>query len=64
MHQLERDGDRAAGRVNRLLSDQETMIGAVLIGYNVFNILASALATEVHHPGRARRLGRRHRHRR
>ena len=24
MHQLERDGDRAAGRVNRLLSDQET----------------------------------------
>jgi Mg2+/Co2+ transporter CorB len=47
MHQLERDGDRAAGRVNRLLSDQETMIGAVLIGYNVINILSSALATVV-----------------
>ena len=47
MHQLERDGDKAAGRVNRLLSDQETMIGAVLIGYNVINILSSALATEV-----------------
>jgi Mg2+/Co2+ transporter CorB len=46
MHQLERDGDHAAGRVNRLLSDQETMIGAVLIGYNVLNILSSALATE------------------
>ncbi|HEY1425215.1 MAG TPA: HlyC/CorC family transporter [Caulobacteraceae bacterium] len=46
MHQLERDGDRAAGRVNRLISDQETMIGAVLIGYNVLNILSSALATE------------------
>ncbi len=46
MHQLERDGDRAAGRVNRLLADQETMIGAVLIGYNVLNILSSALATE------------------
>jgi len=45
MHQLERDGDRAAARVNRLLSDQETMIGAVLIGYNVLNILSSALAT-------------------
>jgi Mg2+/Co2+ transporter CorB len=45
MHQLERDGDRAAGRVNKLISDQETMIGAVLIGYNVLNILASALAT-------------------
>jgi len=47
MHQLERDGDRAAGRVNRLLADQETMIGAVLIGYNVIAILSSALATEV-----------------
>ena len=45
MHQLERDGDKAAARVNRLISDQETMIGAVLIGYNVFNILSSALAT-------------------
>jgi Mg2+/Co2+ transporter CorB len=45
MHQLERDGDHAAARVNRLLSDQETMIGAVLIGYNVLNILSSALAT-------------------
>ena len=44
-HQLERDGDRAAARVNRLISDQETMIGAVLIGYNVLNILASSLAT-------------------
>jgi Mg2+/Co2+ transporter CorB len=47
MHQLERDGDRAAGRVNRLISDQETMIGAVLIGYNVINIVATALTTEV-----------------
>jgi len=46
MHQLEREGDRAAQRVNRLLSDRETMIGAVLIGYNVINILSSALATE------------------
>jgi Mg2+/Co2+ transporter CorB len=45
MHQLERDGDRAAARVNKLTSDQETMIGAVLIGYNVLNILSSALAT-------------------
>src|SRR5437764_3855599 len=46
MHQLERDGDGGARRVNRLLSDQEKMIGAVLIGYNVINILSSALATE------------------
>ncbi|HEX2801258.1 MAG TPA: CNNM domain-containing protein, partial [Phenylobacterium sp.] len=47
MHQLERDGDRGARRVNRLLSDQETMIGAVLLGNNMINILASALATQV-----------------
>ena len=47
MHQLERDGDRAARRVNRLISDQETMIGAVLLGNNLINILASALTTQV-----------------
>ncbi len=45
MRQLERDGDHAARRVNRLLGDQETMIGAVLIGYNLINIICSALAT-------------------
>jgi Mg2+/Co2+ transporter CorB len=47
MHQLEREGDRPARRVNELLSDQETMIGAVLLGNNLINILASALATQV-----------------
>ena len=47
MHQLEREGDRAAHRVNRLLTDRETMIGAVLLGNNLINILASALATQV-----------------
>ncbi|MFI4973601.1 MAG: HlyC/CorC family transporter [Caulobacterales bacterium] len=47
MHQLERDGDRAAGRVNKLIGDQETMIGSILIGNNLINILASALTTEV-----------------
>ena len=47
MHQLERDGDRAAHRVNLLISDQETMIGSVLLGNNLINILASSLATEV-----------------
>ena len=45
MRQLERDGDHAAQRVNRLIGDQETMIGAVLIGYNLINIISSALAT-------------------
>ena len=46
MHQLEKDGDKAAGRVNRLLDNRESMIGAILLGYNVINILTSALATE------------------
>jgi Mg2+/Co2+ transporter CorB len=47
MHQLERDGDAAAKRVNELLGDRETMIGAVLLGNNLINILASALVTQV-----------------
>jgi Mg2+/Co2+ transporter CorB len=45
MHQLEREHDPAARRVNRLLAEEERMIGAVLIGYNALNILASSLAT-------------------
>jgi Mg2+/Co2+ transporter CorB len=47
MHQLDRDGDRAARRVNRLLGDREMMIGAVLLGNNIFNILATELASSV-----------------
>jgi Mg2+/Co2+ transporter CorB len=47
MHQLERDGDKAAKRVNTLLSDQEKMIGAILLANNVLNIGASALTTSV-----------------
>ena len=47
MHQLERDGDKAAKRVNTLTDDQETMIGAVLLGNNLINILSAALLTEV-----------------
>ncbi len=47
LHQLERDGDKAARRVNRMISNQETMIGAILLGNNVINIGASALTTSV-----------------
>jgi Mg2+/Co2+ transporter CorB len=46
MHQLEREGDRAAKRVNRLISDQETMIGAVLLGQNLINILSATVVGE------------------
>jgi Mg2+/Co2+ transporter CorB len=45
MHQLERDGDRPARRVNRMMADQEKMIGAILLSNNAINIGASALAT-------------------
>ena len=47
MHQLDRDGDQPARRVNRLLGDRETMIGALLLGNSLINIGASALTTEV-----------------
>ena len=47
LHQLEKDGDKAARRVNRLIGDQENMIGAILLSNNVINILASALTTAV-----------------
>ncbi|MDP6567081.1 MAG: HlyC/CorC family transporter [Alphaproteobacteria bacterium] len=47
MHQLERRGVSRAGRVNRLIDRKERLIGAVLLGNNLVNILASALATSV-----------------
>lgn len=48
MHQLEQtDGDKRAGIVNRLLDAKERLIGAILLGNNLVNILASALATSV-----------------
>ena len=45
MHKLETDGDNKAALVNRLRDDQEGLIGAILLGNNLVNILASALAT-------------------
>jgi Mg2+/Co2+ transporter CorB len=45
IHQLEGEGDRRAARVTRLISDRESLIGAILLGNNLVNILASALAT-------------------
>lgn len=45
LHQLEKDGDKAAARVNRLRERPEDMLGALLLGNNLVNILASSLAT-------------------
>ena len=45
MHQLEMDGSRAAGCVNRLVENRERLIGALLLGNTFINILASSLMT-------------------
>src|SRR5215469_17556153 len=45
MHQLEKDGSRSAGCVNRLVEDRERLIGALLLGNTFINILASSLLT-------------------
>lgn len=47
MHQFEKDGDKRASLVNQLISDRERLIGAILLGNNLVNILASALATSL-----------------
>ena len=47
IHQLQRQGNRRAGIVDKLISARETLIGAILLGNNLVNILASALATSL-----------------
>src|SRR3954447_6670160 len=47
MLHLQQDGNRNAGIVNRLLATRERLIGALLLGNNAVNILASSLATSV-----------------
>ncbi|MDX2234822.1 MAG: HlyC/CorC family transporter [Hyphomonadaceae bacterium] len=44
---LEKDGDRSARRVIRLVENRERMIGAVLLGANFVTIAASAIASTV-----------------
>ena len=45
LHRLEQHGSHRARIVNRLREQQERLIGAILLGNNMVNILASALAT-------------------
>lgn len=47
MHALEQEGHAGAKTVNRLLSTPEKMIGAVLLGNTLVDVLASALASGV-----------------
>jgi len=45
IHQLETEGDRRARIVGYLLIEKERLIGAILLGNNAVNILASSIAT-------------------
>lgn len=47
MHELEKQGDGRAVQVNKLLDKRERLIGTILLGNNLVNILASALATSL-----------------
>lgn len=47
MHQLEKDGNPRAQLINKLRHHKERLIGAILLGNNLVNILASALATSL-----------------
>ncbi|MCH9809046.1 MAG: HlyC/CorC family transporter [Alphaproteobacteria bacterium] len=47
IHALAEEGDKRAQRVNKLLAAPERVIGTVLLGNNLVNILASALTTSL-----------------
>ncbi|GAA5539551.1 HlyC/CorC family transporter [Ochrobactrum soli] len=47
MHSLENQGDERAEVVQQLISRRDRLIGALLIGNNLANILASSIATSI-----------------
>lgn len=47
LHALELEGNERARRVNKLLAEPERIIGTILLGNNLVNILASALTTSL-----------------
>lgn len=47
LHGWEKEGNKRAGLVNRIRAKKERLIGALLLGNNLVNILASAMATSV-----------------
>lgn len=47
MHSLENNGEQKAGIVNQLIERRDRLIGTLLIGNNLVNILASSLATSL-----------------
>lgn len=47
IHQLAKGGNKRAEHTDKLIDDRERLIGAILLGNNLVNILASALATSL-----------------
>lgn len=47
LHNLAKEGNKRAAMVNKIRERKDRMIGALLLGNNMVNILASALATSV-----------------
>ena len=47
IHHLASDGDRRARLVRQLLENREALIGGLLLGNNLFNVLATALAADI-----------------
>lgn len=47
MHSFENNGEQKAGIVNKLIERRDRLIGALLVGNNLVNILASSLATSM-----------------
>lgn len=47
MHQMAKSGNKRAGLVETLIATKERLIGAILLGNNIVNILASTLAASV-----------------
>ncbi len=47
LHRYKSEGSAAAGRVLQLIDNRERLIGGILLGNNLVNILASAIATSL-----------------
>jgi len=47
MHTLESEGNRRAGVVNRLLRRRERLLGSILLGNTLVNILATSISTSI-----------------
>ncbi|MBL4739552.1 MAG: HlyC/CorC family transporter [Sneathiella sp.] len=47
LHQMEQGGDKRAAGINKLRNNHTKLISAILLGNNLVNILASAMATSI-----------------